>query len=125
MSGSLYIDNCRGRAFVGRRLQSGGGDIGGILAQIDIGTPLAEHREFLTTLVLINGLITLFLAAIGYFAVRRMLAPVAMLSQHVESLREGNPVPIPSDRLHARIPSSGACSSASTPWRPRSPNGRR
>jgi signal transduction histidine kinase len=96
----LYIDDDRGRAFVGRRLQSGGGDIGGILAQIDIGALLAERREVLTTLILLNGLVTLVLAIIGYIAVRRMLAPVGMLTQHVESMRDGNPVPIPSDRLH-------------------------
>jgi HAMP domain-containing protein len=96
----LYIDDDRGRAFVGRRLQAGGGEIGGILAQIDIGALLAERREVLTTLVLLNGLVTLLLAAIGYFAVRRMLAPVAMLTQHVESMRNGNPAPIPADRLY-------------------------
>lgn len=56
--------------------------------------------RILTTLVLLNGLVTLSLAAIGYFAVRRMLAPVAMLTQHVEGMRDGNPAPIPADRLH-------------------------
>ena len=83
---------------MGRRLQSGGGDIGGILAQIDIGALLAERREVLTTLILLNGLVTLLLAITGYLAVRRMLAPVAMLTRDMS--RACNPVPIPSDRLH-------------------------
>ena len=83
---------------MGRRLQSGGGDIGGILAQIDIGALLAERREVLTTLILLNGLVTLLLAITGYLAVRRMLAPVAMLTHDMS--RACNPVPIPSDRLH-------------------------
>jgi signal transduction histidine kinase len=96
----LHIEDDRGRAFVGRRLRSGGGDIGSILAEIDIGALLAERREVLTTLILLNAVVTLFLAVVGYFAVRRMLAPVAVLTRHVESVRAGSPAPIPTDRLH-------------------------
>ena len=46
-----------------------------------------------------DAVVTMALAAIGYVAVRRMLAPVAFLTAHVEDLRDGKPTAIPAARV--------------------------
>jgi signal transduction histidine kinase len=95
----LQIDTAAARAIVRRTLETGGGVIGNIYAQIDITALLAERRNVLLALVLLNCGVTFVLAAIGYIAVRRMLAPVGLLTEHVERMRDGAVVPIPTDRL--------------------------
>ena len=52
-----------------RTLETGGGEIGNIYAQIDITGPLAERRNVLLALVLLNCGVTFLLAAVGYIAV--------------------------------------------------------
>jgi signal transduction histidine kinase len=96
----LVVDLEPGRASIRRALEAGGGTIGAILARIDIGALLAERREVLLTLILLNGLVTLGLAVAGYLAVRRMLAPVALLTAHVESLRTAGPAALPGVAAH-------------------------
>ena len=95
----LQIDTETARAVARRTLETGGGVIGNIYAQFDITGLLAERRNVLLALVLINCGVTFLLAAVGYIAVRRMLAPVGLLTEHVERMRDGEVVPISSDRL--------------------------
>ena len=99
LDGKLVIDDMLGEVAVARELDAGGGMIGTVLARIDVSALLAERREVLATLILVNAVVTLALAAIGYVAVRRMLAPVAFLTAHVEDLRDGKPTAIPAARV--------------------------
>ena len=96
----LQIDTEAARAIARRTLETGGGVIGDIYAQIDITGLLAARRDVLVALVLLNCGVTFVLAAVGYLAVRRMLAPVGLLTEHVERVRGGDVVPIPADRLY-------------------------
>jgi signal transduction histidine kinase len=91
----LVIDEREGRAWVARTLAEDGFVVGRILAEIDITALQRVRREVLTTLVLVNGALTLGLAAIGYFLVRRMLHPLQVLTRHVDGLRVGSVDPIP------------------------------
>ncbi|NJO36305.1 MAG: HAMP domain-containing protein [Rhizobiales bacterium] len=98
-TGELVIDKVLGEVAVARELDAGGGMVGTMLARIDVNGLLAERRDVLATLILVNAAVTLALAAIGYVAVRRMLAPVAILTTHVEALRDGRPQAIPAFRV--------------------------
>jgi signal transduction histidine kinase len=95
----LQIDTAAARAIARRTLETGGGVIGNIYAELDITGLLAERRNVLIALVLLNFGVTFALAAVGYIAVRRMLAPVGLLTEHVERVRDGDVMPIPADRL--------------------------
>ena len=81
--------------------------IGNIYAELDITGLLAEQRDVLLALVLLNCGVTFVLAAVGYISVRQMLAPVGMLTEHVERVRDGDVVPIPADRLRDPRTESG------------------
>ena len=98
-AGEPVIDDRLGEVAIERTLDAGGGIIGTILARVDVRALLAERSEVLATLILLNAVVTLILAAVGYLAVRRMLAPVALLTSHVETLREGRPATIPASLL--------------------------
>ena len=63
-------------------------EIGKIYAEADIGSLLQERRDVFRTLLLTNLLLTLFLATVGYLAVRRMIRPVRIMSS---SSRPGKP----------------------------------
>ena len=56
-------------------------------AELDISPLLRERRQVLWTLIGTNAGLTLFLAALGWFAVRRMVAPMKILTEHLESAK--------------------------------------
>jgi signal transduction histidine kinase len=91
----LVIDNNIGRAWLARTLRTEGYSVGRILAEIDIAELLRVRREVLLTLFLVNGALTVAFAAIGYFALKRMLQPLGVLTNYVEHVREGRAAPIP------------------------------
>jgi signal transduction histidine kinase len=71
--------------------------IGALHAELDISPLLAERREVLWTLIVSNAALTLLLAALGWFAVRRMVAPMKILAEHLEAAPDGSVTPIPDE----------------------------
>ncbi len=95
------------RAFIDRRLMVKDRQIGTLHAELDISPLLAERNEVLWTLIASNAALTLFLAALGWFAVRRMVAPMKVLTEHLETARDGAVAPIPDDRMPAADTETG------------------
>jgi len=91
----LIIDNASGRAWLARSLREGGFSVGRIVAEIDISELLRVREKVLLTLVAVNASLALGFAAIGSFALRRMLKPLSVLSGYVERVRAGRADPIP------------------------------
>jgi signal transduction histidine kinase len=100
----LAIDESTGEAWLTRSLTEGGIGVGRILSEVDIKPLLKIRREVLTTLILVNGALTLGLALIGYFVVKRMVQPLSVLALYVEQVREGNVEPI-ADRHRSNLAS--------------------
>lgn len=73
--------------------------IGAIYAEIRIERLLEERREVLTTLIVSNAALTLLFAIIGYVAVRRMMQPIRVLSDHMRSGAEGTVKPVPMELI--------------------------
>lgn len=99
---TLSFDETGARAYVRRILINQGRKIGTIYATLDISHLLHERRTVFYELVVTNLVLAIFLAAIGYFAVRRMLRPVKVLADHLEQGAKGQveviPVPKHSQR---------------------------
>lgn len=98
----LVLDEESGRAFIRRALSYQELPIGWIYGEIDIGDLLAERREVLAALIFTNVILTLFLAGAGYFVVRRMIRPVAILADHLDHGRGGRMEPIPEAKFGRR-----------------------
>jgi signal transduction histidine kinase len=95
---TLRIDLNAGAALALKPLRYQGRDIGEISASFDISTQLNERRDVLNTLLLTNGLVAIVLAAIGYWMIRRMLNPLALLTDHLGQDPTGHlkPIDLPS-----------------------------
>jgi len=92
----LEIDpNTDHRAWLARTLRTEGFPVGRLFAEVDIAASLRVRREILLTLVLVNGCLTLGFALGGYFALKRMLQPLGVLTRYVEQIREGRVEPVP------------------------------
>lgn len=96
---TLVLDEARGAAWIRRDLEQEGIDLGGIVAEIDIGDLLRVRQEVLLTLIFANAVLTLVLAALGYGLVRRMVRPLSLLTEHVDRVRDGAVVEIPDRHL--------------------------
>ena len=94
----LVIDNKSGRAWLSRTLRESGFSIGRILAEIDISELLRVRRQVLLTLVAVNAALALGFAAVGSFALKRMLEPLSVFGGYMERLREGRADPIPASK---------------------------
>jgi signal transduction histidine kinase len=94
----LIIDAATGRAWLARSLREEGFSVGRILAEIDISELLRVREKVLLTLVAVNAGLALGFAAIGSFALRRMLKPLSVLSGYVERVRAGRADPIPESK---------------------------
>jgi len=94
-AGGLSIDSDTGRAWVSRTLKQEGFPIGRILAEIDVADLLHVRHQVLLTLVFVNGGLAIAFALVGYFALKRMVQPLGVLSRHVEGVREGRVEAIP------------------------------
>lgn len=88
------IDEAHARAFIDRTLVVQGRQIATLHAELDISPLLAERQQVLLTLIASNAALTLGLAALGWFAVRRMVAPMKVLTDHLESAKDGAVEPI-------------------------------
>ncbi|WP_342240338.1 sensor histidine kinase [Inquilinus sp. OTU3971] len=91
----LSIDAASETAHLARTIQQAGTTVGQISAEIHIGDLIAARRQALRTLIIVNGLLALTFAGLGYLAVRLLLRPVASLTAHVGETRAGVPRPIP------------------------------
>jgi signal transduction histidine kinase len=98
-SGEITIDEDGSTAFLKRPLTYQEKQIGTIYAEADIRTLLAERAEVLLTLLLTNLVLTMILAAVGFAAVRRMVRPVAILSDHLDRSVQGKIEAVPNSVL--------------------------
>lgn len=85
-------------AFVDRALVVEGRTVGALHAEFDVSPLLADRRRVLWTLLLTNAALTLAMMLLGWFAVRGMVKPMKVLSDHLERSHEGI-APIPEERL--------------------------
>ncbi|MGL4438366.1 MAG: sensor histidine kinase, partial [Bosea sp. (in: a-proteobacteria)] len=92
---TLVVTEEQGRAYGRKLLVYQDRPIGCVYADFDITHLLQERQDVLRTLIVSNGLIALFLAAIAYLVIRAMLAPLARLSRHIDRSVEGTVEPIP------------------------------
>jgi len=95
------------RGFIDRQLVVQGRPIGTLHAELDISPLLVERNEVLWTLIATNATLTLLLAALGWFAVRRMVAPMKVLAEHLETASDGSVEPIPEARIPAANTETG------------------
>jgi signal transduction histidine kinase len=93
--GEVSIEETIATAFLARPLSYQDRDIGTIYAEADIGALLTERSEVFWTLLTTNLILTFLLAAAGYFAVRRMVRPVAILSEHLDKGMQGRIEAVP------------------------------
>jgi signal transduction histidine kinase len=92
---SLSFGEAQGRAWLVRALSDGGLRIGTIIAQIDISELERQWQKALLTLIVLNSALTLGLSALGYLLVRRMLAPVTLLTAQFDRAAAGDLTPLP------------------------------
>jgi signal transduction histidine kinase len=95
----IAIDSSEDRAYARRVLAHQGQTIGAIYAAFDISHLSAERANVMRTLLFSNGLLTLLLAGIGYFATRRMVMPMRILGEHLRNSLDSVPEPIPVSKL--------------------------
>ena len=95
--GGLQEDPDAGRAWLVRTLGSDQDPVGRLYAEMDISSSLHSRREILLMLVLVNGCLTLGFALVGYLVLKRMLQPFAVLTRHMEHIRDGCVQPIPEE----------------------------
>lgn len=92
--GRVRIDGGTQLGYHARSIFHQGQMVGKIYAIFDVAPLLEERRSVLVTLIVTNGALTIFIASIGFFAVRRMVAPMQVLEQHMLDLAGGNLEPI-------------------------------
>lgn len=98
--GELVLSTGDEHAFSLRTLRHQGLEVGTIYATFDISHLIAERREVLMTLLLTNIALTGLLAAFGYFAVKRMVRPMRVLSEHLQHGESDQPRTIPGAELN-------------------------
>jgi signal transduction histidine kinase len=76
-----------------------GQTVGYLHAEMDVSDLLAERRLALLYLIFGNAAGTLLLAGAGYIIVRRMLRPIAILSDHIGGDFGHGPEPIPESQI--------------------------
>lgn len=91
---SLLVMEETGQAYGRKILQYQGRTIGEIYADYDISHLIRERRGVLATLLATNTAIALMLAALAYWAIRRMLAPLGVLSRHLDRGTDGAVAPV-------------------------------
>lgn len=91
---TLVVDEADGKAHGQKVLRYQGRTIGRILVDYDIQHLVAERGEVLRTLLVTNALLTIGLAALAYWIIRRMLSPLALLTRHISQTVVGPLQPI-------------------------------
>lgn len=91
---TLIVDTDKVRAFARRALVYQGRRVGAIYVDYDVSHLLRERADVLRTLIGTNAAIAVFLAAFGYWVIRRMLQPLRKLSHHLDLAVAGAVQPI-------------------------------
>lgn len=94
-AGETRIDGSDGLVWISRDLTELDLNLGTIHALVDISHYQAEKRRTLVGLIVFNAALTLILAMIGWWIVRRSLAPLHMVTDRLAGSRDGRLVPFP------------------------------
>lgn len=86
-------------AWVGEAVWADGDIVGYLLAEIDISDIRARHTWLRWTMMVVDLLISLACALVGLFLMRRMLAPVRMLTERLRALALGDARVMPPEEL--------------------------
>ena len=103
-SRTMIVSERDGVAIADRSLMVEGRQIGRINTRIDISPMLAERAEVTWYLVISNAVLTIALTALGWFTVRRMVAPMNVLLRHVSAAADGSVEPIPETQIRSQSP---------------------
>lgn len=98
-SQDVWLNDDRALAGARRTLVYQGQTIGAIYAEFDVAALFHERRNVLWTLIVTNAVIGLGLAVIGYYAVRRILRPVRILTHHLHQGATREALPIADNQL--------------------------
>jgi len=97
--GRIVIDETEQTARMLRSVTLQGRKIGSIYTELNISALMNERQAVLWQLVLTNAALTVFLMAVGYWAVRRMVQPVRTLDAYLERSSDGPMKAIPDAEL--------------------------
>lgn len=97
--GRMRLDTGSRLAFQVRPISHNGETIGKVYVVFDASSLLSERRDVLLALLMTNALLTIVLAAIGFFVVRRMVRPLQILESHLQSSASGGLEPISDDEF--------------------------
>ncbi len=100
-SGALRIDESDQTARLLHAVRTQGQQVGSIYTELDISGLLAERRAVLWQLIWTNTAITLALAGLGYYVVRRMVEPVRTLGSYLDRASGGPVETIPDAEVRA------------------------
>ncbi|MEM7778221.1 MAG: HAMP domain-containing sensor histidine kinase, partial [Pseudomonadota bacterium] len=95
----MFIDEVEQVSRFHRKIVYQNRTLGYIHGEIGVAKLIAERWEVLKALIITNTLLTLALAGVGYLAVRRMLRPVGVLSDHMRLGVESGTTKIPDEKL--------------------------
>ena len=100
--GGFHAEDDGSRAYLSRDLVYQDRTVGSVYASFDTAHLAAERREVLLTLIASNAVITLVLAVLGYLAVKRMVRPMRILSDHLQRSAVSDVVPVAAELQAAR-----------------------
>jgi hypothetical protein len=93
------VNDHAGEVWIKRELTEAGIPLGSVAALVDVTRFQAVRRDTVVTLVGFNVLLTLLLATLGWFLVRRTLEPLTRLSELLARSTEGRLQTIPGGRV--------------------------
>jgi len=95
----LVIDNRNSIAYLRKDIRRQSRLLGAVYSTFDISYLIRERREVLSTLVVTNTLLALLFAALGYWAIRRMVQPIRTLAEHLRSGISDSATKIPAEEF--------------------------
>lgn len=99
---TVTIDPNTATGFARRDLVHQGQVVGAIHAAFDVSHIFTERREILVTLLVTNGILAAVFALGGFLLVRRMIAPMRVLEDHMRAAADGVAEPIPAREFPSR-----------------------
>ncbi|MCC5977573.1 MAG: HAMP domain-containing histidine kinase [Salinarimonas sp.] len=95
------IDNTGDLVWITRELRELDLNLGTIHALVDVSHYKEEQRQTLIGLIVFNAALTLLLAVIGWWLVRRSLAPLHLVTDRLAQSRDGRLAPFPDAMIPA------------------------
>lgn len=99
--GRLVVDGKTSTAFMLKPLMYQGRRVGTIYSTYDVAHLIAERQSVQRTLLVTNAVLAAIFAIFGYWLVRRMMAPVQTLANHLRQDAEGFASEIPKEEFPA------------------------